>query len=135
MAITTRISRAATLCSAALALSLCLTTLAGCAGQGQEDGAAESPSAQATQEESSPEDEGGEAAGAAGDKAAAEALVGTSATRDEIEAAVGDGERFEMSAAGCERGVYAGYFYYDGFSIFTRTYDQGKTFSVVAVNE
>lgn len=132
MAITTRISRAATLCSAALALSLCLTTLAGCAGQGQEDGAAESPSAQATQEESSPEDEGGEAAG---DKAAAEALVGTSATRDEIEAAVGDGERFEMSAAGCERGVYAGYFYYDGFSIFTRTYDQGKTFSVVAVNE
>ena len=72
---------------------------------------------------------------AAGDKEAAEGLIGTSVTRDELEAAVGSGEKFEMSAAGCERGVYAGYFYYDGFSIFTRTYDQGKTFSVVAVNE
>lgn len=72
---------------------------------------------------------------ATGDKEAAEGLIGTSVTRDELEAAVGSGEKFEMSAAGCERGVYAGYFYYDGFSIFTRTYDQGKTFSVVAVNE
>jgi hypothetical protein len=40
-----------------------------------------------------------------------------------------------MSSEGCERGVYAGRFYYDGFTIFSRTYDKGQTFSIVSINE
>lgn len=67
--------------------------------------------------------------------AAAQELIGQTVTQDDIEAAVGKWEDFEMSSAGCERGVYAGKFYYKDFYIFSRTYDKGQTFSVTAVNE
>lgn len=67
--------------------------------------------------------------------AAAQALIGQTVTQDDIEAAVGEWDDFEMSSAGCERGVYAGKFYYKDFYIFSRTYDKGQTFSVSAVNE
>lgn len=71
---------------------------------------------------------------AAGDQTAAEALIGQSLTREEIEEAVGAGERFEMNNAGCERGVYGGYFYYSNFSIFSKTYDKGGSFTIVSVS-
>lgn len=67
-------------------------------------------------------------------KEAAEALIGQTLTRDEIEAAVGSCEQFDMNNNGCERGVYAGKFFYKGFSIQSRTYDKGKTFKIVSVN-
>lgn len=67
-------------------------------------------------------------------KEAAEALIGQTLTRDEIEAAVGECEQFDMNNNGCERGVYAGKFFYKGFSIQSRTYDKGKTFKVISVN-
>lgn len=75
-----------------------------------------------------------EASGTSG-KEAAEALIGQQVTKDDVEKAVGKWEKFEMSSNGCERGVYAGRFYYDGFNIFSRTYDKGKTFSIVSINE
>lgn len=68
-------------------------------------------------------------------KAAAEALIGQSLTKEEVEAAVGKWNDFDMSSNGCERGVYAGRFYYDDFNIFSRTYDKGQTFSIVSVND
>ena len=71
----------------------------------------------------------------AGDEEAARGLIGQSLSRDEIEAAVGTVARFEMSNEGCERGVYKGIFYYDDFTIFSRTYDMGQRFTVVSVNE
>lgn len=67
--------------------------------------------------------------------AAAQTLIGQTVTQDDIEEAVGAWDDFEMSSAGCERGVYAGKFYYKDFYIFSRTYDKGQTFSVTAVNE
>ena len=42
---------------------------------------------------------------------------------------------FELDGNGCERGVYAGRFYYDGFILYSRTYDKGETFHVMSVNE
>jgi uncharacterized protein YceK len=71
---------------------------------------------------------------AEGDKDAASALVGQKLSKEDIEAQVGTGERFEMSSAGCERGVYAGYFYYKNFSIYSVTYDKGGTFTVKSVS-
>ena len=141
-----RMTRLVATASLALLLAIAALVLTGCGEQeqaGDTSSAVESSvttDATAAVDESSAATEVDDADAAAetraaGDKEAAEGLIGTSVTRDELEAAVGSGEKFEMSAAGCERGVYAGYFYYDGFSIFTRTYDQGKTFSVVAVNE
>ncbi len=65
----------------------------------------------------------------------AEALIGKTLTREEIEAALGKCVKFDMSNEGCERGVYAGRFYFDKFTIFSRTYDKGQTFNVVSVNE
>ena len=66
---------------------------------------------------------------------AAKALIGQEVTQEDIEVAVGEWDDFEMSSAGCERGVYAGKFYYEDFYIFSKTYDKGKTFTVSAVNE
>lgn len=68
-------------------------------------------------------------------KDAAKALIGKSVSREDVEAAVGEWNDFQMSSEGCERGVYAGRFYYDGFTIFSRTYDKGQTFSIVSINE
>jgi len=50
-------------------------------------------------------------------------------------AVIGTCGDFEMSSKGCERGVYAGLFYYDNFILHSRTYDMGKTFHITAVND
>ena len=67
-------------------------------------------------------------------KTEAEALIGEKITQDEIQNKVGKWNDFEMSSESCERGVYAGKFFYNSFIIHTRTYDQGQTFNVVSVN-
>ena len=73
-------------------------------------------------------------AGAVGDREKAESLINSDLSRDELEAAIGTCGDFEMSSKGCERGVYAGLFYYDNFILHSRTYDMGKTFHITAVN-
>lgn len=80
-------------------------------------------------------DDAGESAEASSEIKEAEALIGQTLTRDEIEDTLGECEKFDMSSDGCERGVYAGRFYYDGYAIFSRTYDKGQTFSIVSVSE
>ncbi|MGC4018486.1 MAG: hypothetical protein QM793_04160 [Muricomes sp.] len=83
-------------------------------------------------------DTAGESAGsndASSEKDAADKLIGETVSREDIEGNIGKWQEFEMSGAGCERGVYAGKFYYDGFTIFSRTYDKGKTFRIISVNE
>ena len=54
---------------------------------------------------------------------------------DEIEEKVGKWNDFELDGNGCERGVYAGKFFYDNIRINSRTYDKGETFHIVSVNE
>ena len=67
--------------------------------------------------------------GMVGDKVAAEKLI------DEIEEKVGEWNNFELDGAGCERGVYAGKFFYDNILINSRTYDKGETFRIVTVQD
>ena len=69
-----------------------------------------------------------------GERGKAEALIGKTVSREDVQKAVGEWKKFEMSANGCERGVYAGRFYYQDFTIFSRTYDKGETFRIVSVN-
>lgn len=69
------------------------------------------------------------------DISAAEALIGEEMTMDEVEAELGPSKDFTMSAEGCERGVMQGIFYYDGFTVYSRTYDKGGTFTIVSVSE
>ena len=116
-----------------LVLGLCLP-LAGCF-YNEEEAEAEAAAAATESGDGSAEVSESNTEGGAGDKDAAQELVGQSLTRDEIEAAVGTPSKFVMSSAGCERGVYGGYFYYDGFSIFSRSYDKGGTFTVVSISE
>ena len=71
---------------------------------------------------------------ASSEKEAAEKLIGETVSREQIQADVGEWEKFEMSSKGCERGVYAGNFYYKDFMIFSRTYNKGETFYIVSVN-
>lgn len=73
--------------------------------------------------------------GMVGDKAAAEKLINQTVTRDEIEEKVGEWNNFELDGAGCERGVYAGKFFYDNILINSRTYDKGETFRIVTVQD
>ena len=73
--------------------------------------------------------------GNVGDKEAAEKMIDQTVTREEIEEKVGKWNDFELDGNGCERGVYAGKFYYDNIRINSRTYDKGETFRIVAVNE
>lgn len=77
----------------------------------------------------------GKNVGDSGGKEAAEALIDQTVSRDEIEASVGKWDKFEMDGNGCERGVYAGLFYYEDFTLYSRTYDKGDTFHVMSVNE
>lgn len=79
-------------------------------------------------------DASGTAGSASGDKAAAEELIDETVSQDDIEESVGKWADFEMNNEGCERGVYAGIFYYDNFTIFSRTYDKGQTYHIVSVN-
>ena len=73
--------------------------------------------------------------GMVGDKVAAEKLIDQTVTRDEIEEQVGEWNNFELDGAGCERGVYAGKFFYDNILINSRTYDKGETFRIVTVQD
>ena len=73
--------------------------------------------------------------GMVGDKVAAEKLIDQTVTRDEIEEKVGEWNNFELDGAGCERGVYAGIFFYDNILINSRTYDKGVTFRIVTVQD
>ena len=73
--------------------------------------------------------------GIVGDKVAAEKLIDQTVTRDEIEEKVGEWNNFELDGAGCERGVYAGKFFYDNILINSRTYDKGETFRIVTVQD
>lgn len=72
--------------------------------------------------------------GSSEEKKAAEKLIDKTMSREKVKKNVGEWEKFEMSSDGCERGVYAGKFYYKDFTIFSRTYDKGKTFHIVSVN-
>ena len=69
-----------------------------------------------------------------GDKKAAETLIDKTVSREEIEETAGKWTEFELDGNGCERGVYAGKFYYEDFMIYSRTYDKGKTFHIMSVN-
>ena len=73
--------------------------------------------------------------GMVGDKVAAEKLIDQTVTRDEIEEKVGEWNNFELDGAGCERGVYAGKFFYVNILINSRTYDKGETFRIVTVQD
>ena len=70
-----------------------------------------------------------------GGKEAAETLIDKTVSRDEVKENVGEWDRVEMDGNGCERGVYAGKFYYGDFTIYSRTYDKGETFHIMSVNE
>lgn len=88
-----------------------------------------------TTEVSENEDKKSSTTGNVGDKEAAEKMIDQTVSRDEIEEKVGKWNDFELDGNGCERGVYAGKFYYDNIRINSRTYDKGETFRIVAVNE
>lgn len=64
----------------------------------------------------------------------AEKLIDKTLSQDEVENALGKWERFEMSSDGCERGVYAGRFYYENLILYSRTYDKGQTFHIMSIN-
>lgn len=72
---------------------------------------------------------------AVSDKEAAEQLIDKTVSQEEVKESLGEWEKFEMSSAGCERGVYAGRFYYKDFTIFSRTYDKGNTYRIISINE
>ena len=73
--------------------------------------------------------------GRIGNKKESEKLLDQTVTREEIEKKVGEWNNFEMDGAGCERGVYAGKFFYDNILINSRTYDKGETFRIVIVQD
>lgn len=68
-------------------------------------------------------------------KLKAESLIGEVVSQDDVSKKVGQWKDFNMSSEGCERGVYAGNFYYDNFMIFSKTYDKGKTYHIESINE
>lgn len=73
--------------------------------------------------------------GKIGNKEEAEKLLEQTVTRDEIKEKVGEWNNFELDGAGCERGVYAGKFFYDNILINSRTYDKGETFRIIIVQD
>lgn len=70
-----------------------------------------------------------------GNKEGAETLIDQTVSRDEIQETVGEWKKFELDGNGCERGVFAGKFYYENFILYSRTYDKGETFHVLSINE
>ena len=88
-----------------------------------------------TTEASKDEDKKSSTTGNVGDKEAAEKMIDQTVSRDEIEEKGGKWNDFELDGNGCERGVYAGKFFYDNIRINSRTYDKGETFHIVSVNE
>lgn len=71
----------------------------------------------------------------AGNREGAESLIDQTVSREEIQETVGEWEDFELDGNGCERGVYAGRFYYENFILYSRTYDKGETFHVMSIYE
>ena len=69
------------------------------------------------------------------DRDTAESLIGQDLSRDQVKEKLGEWNDFNMDGNGCERGVYAGRFYYDDFILYSRTYDLGKTFRIMSVND
>lgn len=92
-------------------------------------------STQAVQENVDSDQKEAKAFGKKGNQKAAEDLIDQTVSREEIEEQVGEWNNFELDGAGCERGVYAGKFFYDNIIINSRTYDKGETFRVVEVRE
>lgn len=90
---------------------------------------------QTAQSDTNDDSDKGKTSGNIGDKEAAEKLIDQTVSRDEIEEQVGKWNDFELDGNGCERGVYAGKFFYDNIRINSRTYDKGETFHIVSVNE
>ena len=68
------------------------------------------------------------------ERSEAEKLIDSTLSQDEVEKALGKWEKFEMSSDGCERGVYAGRFYYENLILYSRTYDKGQTFHIMSIN-
>ena len=101
----------------------------GAAGSDTEQNAADDHTKQ------DPADDNTQTASVTSGAEAAEGLIGQTLTREEIEGTLGECEKFYLTDEGCDRGVHAGRFYYDGYAIFSRTYDKGQTFSIVSVNE
>lgn len=99
-----------------------------------ETAVAESVAAE-SQDAADDSDSGEGTSSAKGDKGTAETLIGQDLSRDQVEEALGEWNDFNMDGNGCERGVYAGRFYYDDFILYSRTYDLGKTFHIMSVNE
>lgn len=88
-----------------------------------------------TEEVMSEDDAQSEGAVGTADIEIAKTLVGQTLSQDEVQENLGKWQKFEMSSEGCERGVYAGRFYYEDFTIFSKTYNKGQTFSIVSINE
>lgn len=109
---------------------------AGCASSddGSSDTAADTTAKSNDTDDAVPADTAEKSSGTA-DIEAAEALIGQEMTMDEVEAKLGAAKDFSMSAEGCERGVMQGIFYYDDFTVFSRTYDKGGTFTIVSVSD
>ena len=95
---------------------------------------ADGADSQAKADASKDSEKGGQTAEGGG-KEAAGTLIDKTVSRDEVKESVGEWDRFEMDGNGCERGVYAGKFYYGDFTIYSRTYDKGETFHIMSVNE
>ncbi|WP_300408916.1 hypothetical protein [Lagierella sp.] len=68
-------------------------------------------------------------------KSDAQKLIGETVTQEDVKSKIGEWDNFEMSSEGCERGVYAGRFFYEDFTIFSKTYDKGKTYHIESINE
>lgn len=92
-------------------------------------------STQSAQENVNSDQKEAKTSGRKGDQKAAEKLIDQTVSREEIEKQVGEWNNFELDGAGCERGVYAGKFFYDNIIINSRTYDKGETFRVVEVSK
>lgn len=110
-------------------------SVSGCASSSSDEGSsatAEASDSAATYSGSSDDATVSSATGTIDD---AEALIGQEMTADDVEAAMGKANNITVSAEGCERGVMQGIFYYDGFTIFSRTYDKGNTFTIVSVSD
>ena len=92
-------------------------------------------STQSAQENVNSDQKEAKTSGRKGNLKAAEKLIDQTVSREEIEEQVGEWNNFELDGAGCERGVYAGKFFYDNIIINSRTYDKGETFRVVEVSK
>lgn len=115
------------------AFAVCLMMAAGCLVAGCASGGGDAASSAEASEATS--SAAVSTSAASGSLADAEALIGQEMTMEEVEAALGPAKNFNMSAEGCERGVMQGIFYYEGYSVYSRTYNKGQTFKIVSVSD